>query len=102
MANDFPKMLYSDDGRTHVQRSENDELPEGNWQDEPTDAFLGQPASQHFATVNPPSSDPHASLIDRIIERLRSEFPSLSRNPPGRPPGSVNRNSSNDGDSDNG
>ena len=90
MASEYPKMIYSDDGRTHVLQSENADRPEGNWQDQPTDAFLDQ-QNDHFTTRQPNPTDPHANLIDRFIQRLREEFPSLDRRPPGRPPGSANR-----------
>jgi hypothetical protein len=109
---EYPRMVYHDEGRSQIVQSEQEESDLGSgWNREPNEKHFDWHFNQpnHFRTRVPiqdpnkvPDKPASEDLTARISQLERLLMEAGQRRPPGRPPGSVNRNSSIEGEQDNG
>lgn len=95
--NEYPRMVYHEDGSNRVVNSEQEENDlGGEWSREPTEASTAASQNGAPARVDPSGHEP---LVRMLIDRMREAFPSLAgdsttdepapapvKRGPGRPP----------------
>ena len=91
-SNEYPRMVYHDDGEMQIVHSEKEEGDLGSgWGRSPNEASTA-PQAASPRRVDPSGNEP---LVNLLIERMKESFPMLSEEPapekrgPGRPPKSA-------------